>query len=217
MPFVSCDEETFDDKIFIYRQAEDAKKKAAQLLECKNPVQIAKLENKLLLGFYSILYTIGVNCIDADLGKDQKIRIQLPELVEKKKKEDLPEGAVVVENPQFHLTAIYLMQKMRSGESTQEEITELQEEMLVHFKEGRYLAPVQEGKGIPMLKHKEGGAYHPLFTDRAEFSKFNRENAFQPVVVEFPAISKMLSPDAQGVVINPLGINVQLQISSSQA
>ena len=35
MPFVKCDEETFDDEIFLYYQMEDAKDKARKLLDEK--------------------------------------------------------------------------------------------------------------------------------------------------------------------------------------
>lgn len=43
MPFVKCDEETFDDEIFLYYQMEDAKDKARKLLDEKYVKRVAKL------------------------------------------------------------------------------------------------------------------------------------------------------------------------------
>lgn len=213
MPFVTCDSDTYEDEVLIFLELDEAKKEAGRLNDSKNPVQIAKLEPPQYLGFYSMLYTIGVDCIFVNRGTDKQCRIALHEIVIRKSNEELPEGAERIENPQLHLTSIYLMQKVRSGQGEDEEAKELQEEMLVHFKEGRYLMPVREGKGIPMLQLKEGGTYQPIFTDKAEFVKFNKENVFKSAVVEFEAIAKVLPKEASGVVINPMGVNVQFQIN----
>lgn len=216
MPFVACDSETYEDEILMFFELDEAKKEAGRLNDSKNPVQIAKLEPPQYLGFYSMLYTIGVDCIFVNKGTDRQCRIALQEIVTRKSVEELPEGAERIENPQLHLTSIYLMQKVRAGQGADAEAKELQEEMLAHFKEGRYLVPVREGKGIPMLQLKEGGTYQPIFTDRAEFTKFNRENIFKSAVVEFESIAKVLPKEAAGVVVNPLGVNVQFQISRNQ-
>lgn len=215
VPFVVCDEETYDDQILLFRNVEDAKKTGKQLQEKKNPVQIAKLEQKQFLGFYSTLYSMGVNCVFVDRGTDSAMQIQLTEIVTRREDSKVAKGAVRIENPELHLTAIYFMQKLRGGqmEETSRELTELREEMMTHFKEGRYIVAVQEGKGVPLLKQKNGDAYQPLFTDMAEFIKFKQKNDFKTAVVDFAALPKMLAPEALGVVINPFGINVQFQIS----
>ena len=51
MPFVKCDEETFDDEIFLYYQMEDAKDKARKLLD-ENISAVAKLAKEQLLPFF---------------------------------------------------------------------------------------------------------------------------------------------------------------------
>ena len=43
LPFVSCDEETFDDEVFLYYRVEDAKSKAKELLEKKYAAAVVKL------------------------------------------------------------------------------------------------------------------------------------------------------------------------------
>ena len=42
---------------------------------------MAKLNEKVLLGFYTSLYTMGVNCLAVNAGTDTAINIQLPDLV----------------------------------------------------------------------------------------------------------------------------------------
>lgn len=219
MPFVLCDEETYDDQILIYRKVEEAQRAGRQLQGENNPIQIAKLLKPQYLGFYSTLYTMGVNCVFVDRGTGEGSRIQLADIVTRREPEKIPQGAVRVENPELHLTAIYFMQKLGTGvkEEDSEELAELREEMMTHFKEGRYIVAVQDGKGVPVLKQKNGDTYQPLFTDMAEFIKFKQKNEFKTAVVDFEAIPKMLAPGALGVAINPFGVNLQFQIKRESA
>ena len=92
MPYVFCDPETFDDEVFLYYRVEDAKEKAEQLTNERYRTAVVKIEEKQLLGFYSNLYTMGVNCLAVNDGTDTAIRIQLEDLVRRKRPEDLPEG-----------------------------------------------------------------------------------------------------------------------------
>lgn len=53
----------------------------------------------------------------------------------------------------------------------------MQEEMMTHYKEGRYIVAYQEegeGKEMMLLKQKDGQAFQPLFTDFLEFQKFQQ-------------------------------------------
>ena len=61
MPYVLCDEETFDDEVLLYYTEEDAQREGKKLIEQRIPIQIAKIEKKQLLGFFSSLYPMGVN------------------------------------------------------------------------------------------------------------------------------------------------------------
>ena len=214
LPYVVCDEETYDDEVFLFHGLKDAQEFGKKMQKEKNPVQIARLENRQFLGFYSMLYTIGVNCIKLDKGTEDEAAVQLSDLVTRQVEGKSDRGTMGVENPELHLTAIYFMQKLRAGQmdKPEEELSELQEEMLTHFKEGRYIVAVQEEKGLPILKQKSGDIYQPVFTDMAEFIKFNQEKKFQTAVVDYEAIAGMLAPEAKGIVVNPFGVNVQFQI-----
>ena len=215
LPFVKCDEETFDDEIFLYYRAEDAKERVQELLKEKYFTAVAKLEEKQLLPFYTSLYAIGVNCLAVNYGTDTQISIQLSELVVRKNPDQLPEGKMLVENPALHLTAIYFMQEMRRQEKPQptEELKELQEELLAHYSKGTFIMAIQEDKQIPVLKQKNGDIYQPIFTDMLEFQKFAKGQKMRTVVIPAAKIPDILVCSAKGVVINPLGVNVQLQVT----
>ncbi|BDZ81064.1 SseB family protein [Claveliimonas bilis] len=215
MPYVSCDPDTYDDQVLIFWTEEEAKQEAKKLLENKELVSIVKVENKQLLAFYSSLFAMGVNALFVSRGLEGETRIQLDEFVKRPQVDKLPEGQVHVENPEFHLTALYLMQAVRRDPNAakEEAVKELQEEMLADFQKGRYIVPVEPQKGLPVMKQKDGTIFQPVFTDAAEFAKFNREKRFQAAVVEFVKLGEILAPEAKGVMVNPMGVNVPLQIA----
>lgn len=215
MPYVFCDPDTYDDEVLVFWKEDDAKQAARKLLENKELVSIAKVENKQLLGFYTNLFAIGVNALFINKEIEEEITIQLHEFVKRPQIDNLPEGQVHVENPEFHLTALYLMQSIRRDPNTakEQEIKELQEEMVADFQKGRYIVPVEPQKGFPIMKQKDGSIFQPVFTDAAEFIKFNREKRFQTAVVEFAKLADILPPEAKGVMVNPMGVNVPLQIA----
>ena len=215
MPYVFCDPDTYDDQVLIFWTEEEAKQEAKKLLENKELVSIVKVENKQLLAFYSSLFAMGVNALSVGRGLEKETRIQLDEFVKRPRADKLPEGQVHVENPEFHLTALYLMQAVRRDPNAakEEDVKELQEEMLADFQRGRYIVPVEPQKGLPVMKQKDGTIFQPVFTDGAEFAKFNREKRFQTAVVEFAKLGEILAPEAKGVMVNPMGVNVPLQIA----
>ena len=214
MPYVLCDEETFDDEVLLYYTEEDAQREGKKLIEQRIPIQIAKIEKKQLLGFFSSLYPMGVNGLVINKNMESEARLQLGELVIRPNTEDLPDGKVWVENPQLHLTSLYFMQEMRRQEKPEltEELKGLQEEILVNYGRGRFIVAVHKENGMPMLKQKNGDAYQPIFTDILEFRKFNKEDQFKTMAIEAKNVPKMLVNEAKGVVINPYGVNLQIPI-----
>ena len=46
MPYVLCDEETFDDEVLLYYTEEDAQREGKKLIEQRIPIQIAKIEKE---------------------------------------------------------------------------------------------------------------------------------------------------------------------------
>lgn len=213
-PYVVCDEETFDDEILMYLNPEAAQEKAKALLAERIPVGIAKINKQSLLYFCSTLFTMGVNAMVVGDGETEDC-IQVGDFVKRKDPNTLEEGKVWVENPELHLTALYYMQELRRMERPvmTEQMMEWQEEISVNFSRGKFLIAIpQEEKGIPLVKSKTGDVFQPIFTDAMEFEKFNREKQFRAIVVEAAKLAQILPAEAQGVILNPLGVNMPLNV-----
>lgn len=217
MPFVLCDPETYDDEVFIFFEKDNADREAKKLNEEAQPVQVIKIENKNFLAFYSGLYPMGVNCMFVNCGTENEIKIQLEELVKKPEDQKLPDGVIRIENRPLHLTALYFMQELRRKQHKEltDTLKELQEEMMTHYSEATLIIAMREDKGIVIMKNKEGHVFLPVFTDIQEFRKFQMVNAkekFGTGMIKAEKIRENLPPEAVGILINPLSVNVPLKI-----
>lgn len=217
MPFVYCTPETYDDVVFLYFSKEEAQEGAKWLLEAKNPIQLAKIDREDRLAFFTSLYPMGINAIAVSYRLSEQIVLQLNELVRRQSAEQPPGGQVRIENPEFHLTALYFSQELKKGtrrreEGLPEELSALNEELIAHFRHGTFLVAAAEENKLPVLE-KGGASYQPLFTDLREFQKFNREKKFQAMAVKYENIPKMLPKGTDGVTVNPLGVDIVLKIA----
>lgn len=215
MPFVFCDPESYDDEIFVYFDKDGANTGARWLLEEKNPIQLAKIDKKSRLAFFTSLLPMGVNAVSVDKGLPGETTFQLDQLIRRQSAEEMPEGQLRIENPELHLTALYFAQELRKEANPKgklpEELNELNEELAAHFCRGKYIIAIEEGKGIPMLQ-KNGDSYQPVFTDIREFQKFNQEKKYGAAVLEYEKIKEVLTPETKGVAVNPFGANILLKI-----
>ncbi len=217
MPFVECDEETFDDEVFLYFHEEDAKKEAQKRGESGDKVHVAKFLKQFLLPFYTGFYPMGVNCLVVDKGTENETSVQLSELIVRNEKEAEKQGRPIVENQELHLTALYFMQKMRAlGEpKLTEELRELNEEMMAHYARGKYIIGVTEKNTVPILRQKDGKVLQPIFTDVQEFMKFqsmNKNEKLKTAVVEAAKLQGLVSKEVFGIAVNPFGVNLVLQL-----
>ena len=158
---------------------------------------------------------LGVNCILVNQGTPVEIPIQLDEIIRRKEPEE--EGKMLIENPQLHLTALYFMQAVRKAQKVEltEELKALHEEMMVHYQRGTYIIPVKEQAGTLVMKQKNGQVFQPVFTDIQEYKKFlsmQKEKGIKSAVLPSEKIPGLLAPETAGVVVNPFGVNLQLQI-----
>lgn len=219
MPYVVCDPHTYDDQVLLFAREEDARKESERLQEEGELVQTVKLTNEMLLSFYTSLFPMGVNCLSYNPGMEDGMQIQLNELVTRPAQEQLPEGRVRIENPELHLTALYFVQAFRKNDNMEmtEELKELNDEMMAHFKKGHYIVALQDGQGLPVLRQKNGQIYQPVFTDFQEFQKFNKEKKFRTCVVDADKIPNILAPETTGVSVNPLGVNILLSIQRNKS
>ena len=217
MPFVYCDPETYDDEVILFDSEEEAKKQADRMLDAKIPVRLVNVKKEHRLEFFTGLFPMGVNCILVCTG-EEKVQVQLNDLVIRTAEEDLPEDEPRIENPELHLTALYFVQELRRNpEEMTEEMDALNEEMMAHFYEGKYLVAVQEDNQIPALRRTSGKVYQPIFTDLMEFVKFDKEQKYRALIMDAETVAKQLPDGMEGVAINPFGVNVLLDISKSTA
>ena len=49
-----------------------------------------------------------------------------------------------------------------------------------------------------------------------EFQKFNKEDKLRPLVIPFDKIMKALAPQAKGMLLNPMSINMPLALSQKE-
>lgn len=218
MPFVRCDEETFDDEVLLYYRLSDAQDRSKALNQENYLTTIVKVEEEQRLGFYTNLYVMGVNSLAVNYGTDMQTHVQLESLVTRRKPNQIPENQQIIENPALHLTTLYFTQELRHMSTPQptDHLVELQEEMIAHFQSSTLLVAVREDGQTPLLKLEDGTVFQPVFTDIIEFQKFDQQQGLKAAIVPSVKVAEMLVPEAKGVVINPFGVNMQLQIERAQ-
>lgn len=224
MPYVLCDPETYDDEVFVFFEQEPAMAFVKELTDLKIPAQVIKVEKNGFLPFYSSFYPMGVNAIVVQRGTEDELRIQLPELVIDPSEKELPEGVQHIENRELHLTGLYFVQELRrmpKGSAPTKALQEYQEEILANYAKGSFvLASRSDNKGFVILRNKEGKSFIALFTDVIEFQKFKVRNKntdeIKPAVVKSADIGKILKPEIIGVIINPMGMNLPLNVKKKE-
>ncbi len=233
LPFVVCDAETYDDEILVFDNQESAQNTVDTLTGEGYLVRSMMLPVDKRLAFFSSLFSIGVNAVMLDKGMENQCGLELTQFITRpevprfsaetaRQLKTNKSTGLLVENPEFHLTAVYYIQKVRNrkAERYQKEAGELHEEMMAHYRKGYYLAARLEDGGIPVLKKKEGLGLQPLFTDIQEFSKFQRANAgmkLQNLIVSEKDFLKIMVKEASGIIINPFGISLVLQVKRNPA
>lgn len=229
LPYIECDIETCDDQVLVFENKEMAEAEAKKITEEGYMVRTAHIPPKQRLGFFANLFTLGVNAVLINKGQDTQVRLDLDKVINRPAmprfsheiRKALNAGErpkFRVENPEFHLTAIYFTQISRGKKAQEhaEELKELQEEMMIHYREGYYIVARTKEGTTPLIRTKDGGALQPLFSDMQEFLKFQHVNPTMKVetaVMTEDEFLHHLSKEATGVVVNPLGISLLLQVN----
>ena len=219
-PFITCDEESFNDQVWIFVTEEQAKEFCKKRLEENQDIlMVVKMENNQLLPFYSSLYFLGVNEL-VFTEEERTTKMPLEDLVREPDYSKLPKEQRPLLNPQMQLTGIYFMQELHRRKPNKEKpkLRELEEEMAVNLVRSRFLVALEvEGdqieKGaknvrIPCVKNSEGKMFQPIFTDAREFGRFNKDKNFKASVVEFGNIKKIINDNVEGIVVNPQTLNI---------
>ncbi len=221
LPFVTCDDDTFNDQIWVFVNEEAGKVfLQARMQQNQDVLALMRLENKGLLSFYASLYFLGVNeIVLVEEGRTTKIPldqvVRLPDY-----DEDTPETKRPLMNPQMQLTGIYFMQEIHRKKPNNEkpQLRDLEEEMAANLVQTRFMMALQlrdpekglvaSNMNIPCMKTQNNKTYQPLFTDSREFHQFNKNKKFQPFLVDFVHIENVLSKESDGIVVNPFSTNM---------
>lgn len=225
MPFVICDPETFNDQVWIFDDEKQLQEFAKPYTEKKILLKGIKYPNKSFLGFFSMLYTIGVNEL-VFAGAAGEERLALEALVKKPDYSKLPKEQQPVSNPSLHLTGLYFMQEASRPIPNEEktELKDLEEELAANLVKARYIVPIELLDGpesdadklknrkyrLPVLKNKNDEMMQPIFTDANELAKFNRENKFKALAVPFDNLTKLLAKNSKGYLLNPAGFHIAM-------
>ena len=187
LPYVTCDDETFNDQARIFATEEEIKEYGKQLLEDKILLMGMKYEKKDFPRLYGTLYAIGVNSVIWIDGEEQ-IEIEIGKIAKQRDMSKIEPAKRPLLNPSLELSGIYFMQELR-----------------------RPVKQEEDGKlHIPYLKNKEDKILQPVFTDVMEFEKFGRGKNLRVAKVTMDKLPSLMIPQANAYVINPLGFNLIL-------
>lgn len=225
MPFATCDEETFNDQVWIFSSQEKVQEFAKEYTEKKVLLMGVKVKKEEAPMFYMNLFSMGINEIVFQDG-DAQHKLELTSVVKMPDYEKLEEKRRPILNPQLQLTAIYFLQELRKPgvEPNRPLLKELEEEMSANIVKSTYLMPVdvqvEEGKEaapkdirLIYVQNKEGEKFQPIFSDTGELMKHyrNKEQKHRILQIPFEQLPKYGIKDVQGFVLNPEGINLILK------
>ena len=218
LPYVICDQESFNDQVWVFATEEEIKAFGQKKLQDKILLMGMKYENKDFPRFYGTLYAIGVNSVVWVDGENQ-IEVELAKIARQADFSKLEPSKQPLFNSTLQLSGIYFMQELRRPIKKEERtvnLREMEEELIVNLKKSEFLVamatdPEDPNKvNIPYLKNKDGDILQPAFTDVMEFDKFARGKKLRAAKVPFAKLPGLIIKQAKGFVINPMGFNLIL-------
>ncbi|MDO4308250.1 MAG: SseB family protein [Eubacteriales bacterium] len=217
LPFVTCDEETFNDQAWVFATEEEIKAFGQKKLEDKILLMGMRYERKDFPRFYGTLYAIGVNSVVWNDG-DEKVEVEIEKIAKQADFSNVEPAKRPLLNPTLQLSGIYFMQELRRPLKKEERtnIRPLEEEFLVNLRKSEYLAAVEVNEedpkkiNIPYLKNKDGKILQPVFTDVMEYEKFAKGRKLRIVKVTFDKLPGLMIQQAENYVVNPMGFNLIL-------
>ncbi len=217
LPYVICDEESYNDQAWVFATEEQIKEFGKKKLEDKILLMGMKYEKKDFPRFFGVLYAIGVNSVVWNDGEEQ-VEVEIEKIAKQADFSKLEPQKRPLLNPTLQLSGIYFMQELRRPVEKGEHgnLRELEEEFIVNLRKAEYLAAVdvQENDekkiNIPYLKNKDGKILQPVFTDVMEYEKFARGKKHRLVKVSFDKLPGLMLAQADFFTVNPMGLNLLL-------
>lgn len=217
LPYVTCDEESFNDQAWVFATEEEIKEFGKKKLEDKILLMGMRFEKKDFPRFYGTLYAIGVNSVVWNDGEEQ-IEVEIDKIAKQEDFSNLEPAKRPLLNPTLQLSGIYFMQELRRPVEMDQKknLRDLEEEFLVNIRKAEYLAAMEVNEeepkkiNIPYLKNKDGKILQPVFTDVMEFEKFARGKKLRLVKVTLDKLPGLMIQQAENYVVNPMGFNLVL-------
>ena len=207
LPYVKCDEESYNDQAWIFSTEEQIKEFGKQLLEDKILLMGMRYAKKDYPRLYGTFYAIGINSVVWVDGED-KIEIDLPDIAKQADLSKLEPAQRPLLNPTLQLSGIYFMQELRRPVEKEQHgnIRELEEELIVNLRKSEFLLamdvdPENPKKiNIPYLKNKKDEILQPVFTDVMELEKFTKGRKLRIAKVPFNKLPDLMIQQAIGGV-----------------
>lgn len=217
LPYVTCDEESFNDQAWVFATEEGIKEYGKKLLDDKILLMGMRYEKKDYPRFYGTLYAIGVNTVIWVDG-EEKVEVDLSDIAKQNDLSKLDPQKRPLLNPTLQLSGIYFMQELRRpvGKEEHKNLREMEEELLANLRKSEFLIAMDISEGepkkvnIPFLKDKNGKILQPVFSDVMELEKFIKGKKMRIVKMPFAKLLDVMLEKAAAYVINPLGFNLVL-------
>lgn len=218
MPFVTCDEETFNDQIWMFTSLEAVQKFAQRYVDKKILFKGVRIEQEHMPAFYMDLHSMGINEVVFCDGEAEH-KLELEKMVHFPDFSKLPQKQRPLMNPQLQLSTAYFFQEVRREgvEQDNEKLEAMAEEMYANLAKSQFLMPVEveeseEKKGkmnLPFVKDKNGNQFQPIFSDHTQYMKYVKKTRQTPnsrvLVVGIEELQKYLIPNVLGYMLNPDG------------
>ena len=140
LPYVTCDEESFNEQAWIFSAEEEIKAFGEKLLGEKTLIMGMRFEKKNFPQLFGILYGIGVNSIIWN-ENGEKAEVELDQIAKQKDLSKVEKEKRPLLNPTLQLSAIYFLQELRRPVKNEErkQIRELEEELVANIRKSEYL------------------------------------------------------------------------------
>lgn len=232
LPFVVCDEETYDDQVYIFGTEEMTQAFAKTYTGKKYPLQAIRISTNMFQNFFASLYQYGITAVVLQ-DEGAPVRIPLSDLAEPLRPDEEMAKKLPVSNPALQLTAMYFIQEVRRpgkdrDEEEKKQLRSLEEEMAHNLFNSRFIVIYDTSQaggkgdlksktariGIPLIRTKDGHAFQPVFTDPGEFRRFaartKDKRKMRLVPVPYADLGRFLSKEAEGFAFNPAGFDLVL-------
>lgn len=217
LPYVKCDEETYNDQAWIFSTEEGIKEFGKKMIEDKILLMGMRFSKKDYPRLYGTFYAIGVNTVMWVDGEEQ-VEIDLPDIAKQHDLSKIPEEHRPLLNPTLELSGIYFMQELRRPVEKEQHgnLRELEEELLVNMRKSQYLVAMEVNEEdpkqirIPYLKNKNEEILQPVFTDVMELEKFTKGRKLRIAKVPLNKLPELMIQQAKAYVVNPMGFNLVL-------